>query len=210
MRLSRTLSSASRWSSWGTTPGWARICGPCVSGSMPSTLSSPPVRAETAPTMRIVVDLPAPLGPSSPKDSPGATSKSIASTAVRSPYFLVRAAAWTTGAGTSANVSRVPRQPRTDFPAAASPQAVQHLSRVRHHERARICRPRDDVDLGRVEVVEADRAHNLLGDPGREGDLHAAAFAVGLRVRSLAAQVRRVREVPPRHVLEPVPLLHEV
>src|SRR5690606_31061125 len=176
MRLSRTLSSASRLSSWGTTPSWARICGPCVSGSIPSTRSSPPVRAETAPTMRIVVDLPAPFGPSRPKDSPGATSKSIASTAVKSPYFLVREAAWTTGAGTSDNVSRADRQSRTDFTPPGSPQAVQHLARVRHDEGAGIFRPRDHVDLGRVEVVEVDRAHDLFGDPGREGDLHAAAF----------------------------------
>jgi hypothetical protein len=39
--------------------------------------------------IRIVVDLPAPLGPSNPKDSPLATSKSMASTAVKSPNFLV-------------------------------------------------------------------------------------------------------------------------
>src|SRR5690606_757789 len=124
--------------------------------------------------------------------------------------FLVREAAWTTGAGTSDNVSRADRQSRTDFTPPGSPQAVQHLARVRHDEGAGIFRPRDHVDLGRVEVVEVDRAHDLFGDPGREGDLHAAAFAVGLGVGALTAQVRRVREVPPRQVLEPVPLLHEV
>ena len=48
------------------------------------------MRAETAPIIRMVVDLPAPLGPSSPKDSPGGTSKSIPSTAVNSPNRLVR------------------------------------------------------------------------------------------------------------------------
>ena len=37
------------------------------------------------PIMRIVVDLPAPLGPSRPNDSPDATAKEIASTARRSP-----------------------------------------------------------------------------------------------------------------------------
>ena len=40
---------------------------------------------ETAPTMRIVVDLPAPFGPSSPNDSPGATSNEMPSTAANSP-----------------------------------------------------------------------------------------------------------------------------
>jgi hypothetical protein len=39
--------------------------------------------------MRIVVDLPAPLGPKKPNDSPLATSKSIPSTAMKSPYVFV-------------------------------------------------------------------------------------------------------------------------
>jgi len=43
------------------------------------------VRVDTAPTMRIVVDLPAPFGPSRPNDSPGATSKEMPSTAANSP-----------------------------------------------------------------------------------------------------------------------------
>ena len=49
----------------------------------------PALRWEVAAMIRMVVDLPAPLGPSSPKDSPLATSKSMASTAVKSPYLLV-------------------------------------------------------------------------------------------------------------------------
>ena len=40
---------------------------------------------DTAPIIRMVVDLPAPLGPSSPKDSPAATSKEMPSTAAKSP-----------------------------------------------------------------------------------------------------------------------------
>ena len=44
----------------------------------------------TAPIIRIVDVLPAPLGPRNPNDSPRATSKSTASTAVRSPNFFVR------------------------------------------------------------------------------------------------------------------------
>jgi hypothetical protein len=40
--------------------------------------------------MRIVVDLPAPLGPRIPNDSPWRTSRSMPSTAVKSPYTLVR------------------------------------------------------------------------------------------------------------------------
>ena len=49
------------------------------------TLSVPPERSDVPPIIRIVVDLPAPLGPSSPKDSPGATSKEMPSTALSSP-----------------------------------------------------------------------------------------------------------------------------
>ena len=49
---------------------------------MPRTRSVPSVTGETQPIMRIVVVLPAPLGPRNPNDSPGATSKSMASTAV--------------------------------------------------------------------------------------------------------------------------------
>src|SRR3954453_18062042 len=52
---------------------------------MPRTVSSPPVRGETALIMRIVDVLPAPLGPRNPNASPGATSKSTASTAVNQP-----------------------------------------------------------------------------------------------------------------------------
>ena len=39
--------------------------------------------------MRMSVDLPAPLGPSSPKISPSRTSKEIPSTAVKSPKRFV-------------------------------------------------------------------------------------------------------------------------
>ena len=42
------------------------------------------MRVETAPTIFIVVDLPAPFGPSRPKDSPGATSNDSPSTARKS------------------------------------------------------------------------------------------------------------------------------
>ena len=47
---------------------------------------------ETQPIIRIVEVLPAPFGPRNPNDSPGATSKSTASTAVKSPNRLVSAA----------------------------------------------------------------------------------------------------------------------
>ena len=81
-------------SCWGTTPIRALIRGPSSTGSMPSTVSVPSVTGETQPIIRIVEVLPAPFGPRKPNDSPGATSKSIASTAVNSPNRLVRPRAW--------------------------------------------------------------------------------------------------------------------
>jgi hypothetical protein len=45
---------------------------------------------DVAAKIRMVVDLPAPLGPSNPKDSPLATSKSMPFTAVKSPKTLVK------------------------------------------------------------------------------------------------------------------------
>ena len=61
---------------------------------MPSTVSVPSVLGETQPIMRMVEVLPAPLGPRKPNASPGATSKSMASTAVKSPKRLVSPRAW--------------------------------------------------------------------------------------------------------------------
>lgn len=50
-----------------------------------------PESADNTPsTMRIVVDLPAPLLPTNPKISPGRTVKVMSRRAVRSPYLLVR------------------------------------------------------------------------------------------------------------------------
>ena len=51
--------------------------------------SEPAVIGETQPIIRIVEVLPAPFGPRKPNNSPGATSKSTASTAVNSPNCLV-------------------------------------------------------------------------------------------------------------------------
>ena len=59
---------------------------------MPMTRRSPSVTGETQPIIRIVEVLPAPLGPRNPNDSPGATSKSMASTAVNVAEALGQAA----------------------------------------------------------------------------------------------------------------------
>src|SRR3954453_13050205 len=80
-RLSKTLSSLSRVSSWGQTPSRARMAGPCSEGSRPRMRSSPPVTGDTAAIIRIVEDFPAPFGPRKPKASPRRTSMSMPWTA---------------------------------------------------------------------------------------------------------------------------------
>src|SRR5512133_571020 len=69
------------------------MVGPSSDGSRPRIDSSPEVRCSVAPSMRIVVDLPAPLGPRIPNASPCATWKSMPSTAAKSPYVFVSARA---------------------------------------------------------------------------------------------------------------------
>src|SRR6201996_9407051 len=61
---------------------------------------SPLVGGETQPSMRMVEDFPAPLGPRKPKASPRKRSKSIPSTAVKPPNRFVRPRACTRISGT--------------------------------------------------------------------------------------------------------------
>ena len=86
-------------------------------------LSCPEVRVETAPIIFIVVDLPAPFGPSRPNDSPGATSKSRASTATKSSepltlYVLRSCFAVITGSGTGQPYRPLPTQRLGTIPVA--------------------------------------------------------------------------------------------
>src|SRR5436190_7125912 len=100
--FSRTVNSRSRESSCGTTPRRARMSAPRLFGSRPRTRSVPPLGGETHPIMRMVELLPAPFGPRKPNASPCCTSKSIASTAVRSPKRLTSPRAWTSGSSVAA------------------------------------------------------------------------------------------------------------
>src|SRR5215218_6262679 len=96
-RLSFTESSVSSVSCCGTTPRRPRIRGPSAFGSRSRMRSVPALTGDTHATMRMVEVLPAPFGPRNPKLSPGATSKSIASTAVNSPNRFVKPRAWMSG-----------------------------------------------------------------------------------------------------------------
>src|SRR6195952_78634 len=62
-----------------------------VTYAVPLTVTVPDVGTSRPTIMRIVVDLPAPLGPRNPVTIPGCTEKDRLSTAVFSPYILVRA-----------------------------------------------------------------------------------------------------------------------
>ncbi len=84
-RFSCTVSSVSSVSSWGTTPMRARIWAPWVAASRPNRRRVPLEAGETQPIMRIVLLLPAPLGPRKPNASPRRTSTSMPATAVKSP-----------------------------------------------------------------------------------------------------------------------------
>src|SRR5262245_46516072 len=95
--FSRTVSSMSRVSCCGTTPRRARIFAPSRAGSSPRTVRVPPVTGETQPIMRIVDVFPAPFGPRKPKASPRWRSKSIPSTATKSPKRFTRSRAWMSG-----------------------------------------------------------------------------------------------------------------
>src|SRR6516165_5283076 len=76
-----------------------RISSDCVATSKPCTVARPDVGARSPQRMRIVVDLPAPLGPRNPKISPGATSRETRSTAMKSPKRLTRFSSLTAGPG---------------------------------------------------------------------------------------------------------------
>ena len=64
------------------------MAGPSVAGSIPRIRSSPEVTGLTEAIIRIVLDLPAPLGPRKPKASPRRTSTSMPLTASKSPNDL--------------------------------------------------------------------------------------------------------------------------
>src|SRR6185312_1394393 len=71
---------------------------------MPRIVSSPEVTGATHPIMRIVELLPAPFGPRKPKASPGRTSRSMPSTAVKAPKRVCKLRALMSGV--TAAVSR--------------------------------------------------------------------------------------------------------
>jgi hypothetical protein len=88
IRFSSTLSSVSLVIAWGMTPIERRTPSACFATSNPATRPMPLVGGSSVVSMRISVDLPAPLGPSKPNTSPGCTANDTPSTAVKSPKRL--------------------------------------------------------------------------------------------------------------------------
>src|SRR3954447_17318203 len=84
-RFCSTVSVMSRLSSCGTTPHSARATFDCPGSVYPSTSISPSSAIACAVSIRIVVLLPAPLGPSRPTHVPTGTSRSRPATAVIGP-----------------------------------------------------------------------------------------------------------------------------
>src|SRR5579884_80157 len=78
---------------------WRLISSAWVRTSRPPTRASPSVGASSPQRMRMVVDLPAPLGPRKPKISPRATSSVTWSTAMNSPKRFTRSRSWTACSG---------------------------------------------------------------------------------------------------------------
>ena len=70
-----------------TPTSWRIMCG-CRRTSTPKMLASPPSIGSRVASILSMVVLPAPLGPSTPKTSPRRTSRSIPSTARKSPKVL--------------------------------------------------------------------------------------------------------------------------
>src|SRR4051812_30628297 len=90
-RLRRPVSARSTTGSWKTTLLARRASSGRAATSKLARRARPEVGAMVVVSMPTVVDLPAPLGPSRPKTSPGATSKEMSFTAWTPPgYVLVR------------------------------------------------------------------------------------------------------------------------
>src|SRR5437667_1083321 len=88
IRFSSTLRSRSLVIAWGMTPIDLRTSSASRTMSKPLTRAVPAVGGSSVVSIRISVDLPAPLGPRRPKISPSPTAKLIPFTAVKSPKRL--------------------------------------------------------------------------------------------------------------------------
>ena len=88
-RFRRPVSERSTTGSWKTTLLTRRAASGCFATSKPASRALPAVGSIVVVSMPTVVDLPAPFGPSRPKTSPAATSKSMPLTASTPPGYVL-------------------------------------------------------------------------------------------------------------------------
>src|ERR1700759_5341990 len=183
LRIWRQVSSTSRLSCWGTTPIAIRAALDSSGREKPSTEIEPSVAIAWAVSIRIVVDLPAPLGPSSPRQMPFGTVRSRWSTAVSSPNRLTtERSSIAAGGAVSSIVSNI-RAGRS--------------ARGRRRERRRAVLGRVVV-VRRATVIAVAAARHLeqLGELGRHHDVAGEldlALEVGLhRIEVPAGEVEEL------------------
>ena len=148
----RRSASTSRLSSCGTTPHCARACLDSPGSVVAEHLDSSPSSAiACAVSIRIVVDLPAPFGPSRPTHVPSGTSRSSPSTAVIGPKRLTTPRSRMAGESdmrplqddriSSAAVSRGPRRTRRRDPTRRGSRAAARTRPARTRREAAPDRP---------------------------------------------------------------------
>src|SRR5918999_1070742 len=157
-RLSCTDTSTSRLSSCGTTPIRARASLDCAGSSWSSTRISPSSAIAWPVSSRMVVDLPAPLGPSRPRQIPPGTSRSRPSTAVIDPKRLTTPRSWMTGELTAIDLTR------STMPLRMRALQITELSGPRSA-------------LAEAELPEPEPSHMLTPGSGVVVDVHAAGVS---------------------------------
>src|SRR5580692_3625031 len=173
--FSHPVRSRSEVSACGMTPIFSRTWRGWRATSKPATNAWPPLGVMSVVSIRTMVVLPAPLGPSSPKTSPRRTSKLTLSTAVNAPKRLVRSLVCIAGESGSI-VAR-----KSDFrghPGFEYAFGLQHLDL--DVEGANILAPATHVALGRELAFLANRHH---------------AAGENLRRRSRQFNLRRLADV---------------
>src|SRR5579863_864881 len=157
------------------TPMFSRTWRGWRATSKPATNAWPPLGVMSVVSIRTIVVLPAPLGPSSPKTSPRRTSKLTWSTAVKAPKRLVRSLVCIAGESGSI-VAR-----KSDFrghPGFEFAFGLQHLDL--DVEGANVLAPATHVALSRELAFLPDRHH---------------AAGKNLRRRSRQFDLRRLADV---------------
>src|SRR5215831_3128811 len=180
IRFSSTLSSRSLVIACGMTPIERRTPSASPVMSWPLTIAVPPLGGSSVVSMRISVDLPAPLGPSRPKISPSSTANDTPLTAVNSPKRLTMRRT-----SIAAMAAALPHPQRDVGGHADREAAVAVVDAQPHLEGADVALHAADVALGGEAGVGAAVEHRPLAlvarrQPHRQGVAETDAIDVGL------------------------------